>query len=132
MRQRKYKAWIKSLRQWQTPEVVEWTPIRELGTGNVTDYEWVEFTGLLDQAGVEVWEGDLVGSANHPKPLGVVRFGKVNLGCNGFEYDDWVIGFYVEDVATSSPQESYTQWLIRGELTVIGNIFEHPEMLSWA
>lgn len=97
-----------------------------------TTGEWVGFT---DKKGKEIYEGDIVGYPDDevlPEYLlhyrGIVRFGKVDIGCNRHEYSYIINGFYVESEGSAS--ERLTDDMNRGEIELLGNIYEHPELLS--
>lgn len=74
---------------------------------DVTD--WQQFTGLLDKSGREIYEGDIVKWSDI---TGEVKFGGNN--------DGWFI--LMSGIEYHLSQEEYRE--------VIGNIHEHPELLS--
>jgi uncharacterized phage protein (TIGR01671 family) len=90
-----------------------------------TDAIIMQFTGLKDKTGRDIYEGDVV--ANFYSEKGVetqkvyksdtVRHGLYDIGCNGGEYSFEVYGFYVED-------EFLYGNFINGDVKVIGNIYE--------
>ena len=83
------------------------------------NWELMQYTGLHDKNGVEIYEGDIVRSF---KPM-VVRFGDAFYE-GGYMHP----GFYLED----GRGDQYEDWSFRWdlELEVIGNIYEHPELLE--
>lgn len=96
--------------------------------------EVMEYLGKQDANGQEICEGDIVGYQEDPvygvSPRGIVRFGTVDLGCNGFEYHYVIHGFYVE--LNGSGDEGMTKDMLEGKLIVLGNIWEHPHLLQKA
>lgn len=94
------------------------------------EVELMQFTGLLDKHGKEIYEGDILGSyVDDTVADGVVRFGHVDIGANGYEYSYWINGFYVEDI-DGQPDESATNRMFKGEALILGNIYENPDLLS--
>ena len=113
MREIKFRAWDKKRKQW-----VEGDHFAE---GHATssenaaviltsdeDYEIVEFTGLIDRSGEEIWEGDITDESS---VAGVV---KMIQGCWCADYVD---------------MEEH-QILAKRIVNVIGNIYENPELLD--
>ncbi len=95
------------------------TPNQEIkGTDK---YELMQFTGLLDKNGKEIYEGDILrhyggGTTNGKPSYRDFSFGFENISGSG-EYDDWTgYGYsFEEDPA---------------KCEAIGNIYENPELLS--
>lgn len=72
-----------------------------------TDCEIMQFTGLKDKDGKEIYEGDIIkGSAPYPKEVKWIGH---------FNYAGWNIGAGHDG---------------RMHYEIIGNIYEHPELLS--
>jgi len=101
-------------RAWNGKRIINWG---FLFTETVSDwfnkgYEMMQFTGLLDQDGFEIYEGDIL------KHHGIVAWNKIELcwsriDLNWNEKREW------------SSLESLTSPLI-----IIGNIHENPELLK--
>jgi uncharacterized phage protein (TIGR01671 family) len=129
MREFKFRAWNGDEKR-MIPEWVEFECLTE-------GYEVMQYTGLKDKNGTEIYEGDImrdfyckyidgIRHDNYPcdEPFGVVKFGQynVNTGIQGHGMGrghERVVGFYVENKHKwRQPLES---------LEVIGNIYENPE-----
>lgn len=130
MRTVKFRAWDKSKNdwiRWLGNKITEFTPDMFLDDNTCTespdDIVWVEYTGLTDKNGKEIYEGDIVRiEGGFVSALGVtnidevheVKFGQYR---NGGEYK-------VGHVSTGYGWiETTSSWL-----EVIGNVYENPEL----
>lgn len=120
MREIKFRAWIKSLKKWYG-EDIRWFPLKALSNEDncAEDIEFMQFTGLKDKNGKEIYEGDLL-----------IHDG--NRDCR-FEV------FYNPDIASfsicrhhysNSQCGGFTPAINSPRLEVIGNIYENPELLK--
>lgn len=95
-------------------------------TSNYVNPETVgQFTGLTDQYGAKIWEGDIIRYMNDDEiSIGVIRFG---------EYQDFNIGFNIEWLSPNAVdlyRRDIRFWTVCREITVIGNIHDNPELLE--
>ena len=111
MRELKYRVWTGEKMWthwnpstfWQCCEENEW-------------HEIMQYTGLKDKNGREIWEGDLI-RAPHVISPAQIMWGD---SCYGWAInDDWAIHEY-ESMHGS----------VEDNFEVIGNIYEHPELLE--
>lgn len=79
---------------------------------------YLQFTGLLDKTGREIYEGDIVGAFLNTQKTVV-------------EWCDDRAGYFFEDCILSGGSEPFTECLgnLTGTLEVIGNVYENPELL---
>ena len=77
-------------------------------------YELMQFTGLLDKNGKEIYEGDVVKDDNGGDEELGIQIGKVmwNHEWCSFRWNDG------------------DDWSLHSELEVVGNIYENPELIS--
>ena len=83
--------------------------------------ELMQYTGLKDKNGVEIYEGDIVQIKDH-------SFQRKPDGYTGIEIDGFYPVTYTERMELVAGQ-----WLLMHQLpyvTVIGNIYENPELLE--
>lgn len=87
------------------------------------DVELMQFTGLRDKNGKEVYEGDI--AKNKHGAVGIIKFHK----SWGAFYFHTVLGLNEENelVRMSGAVPMWNDW---GTLTVLGNIYENPELLE--
>ena len=116
MREIKFRAWDKESR------TVYWWSIPEKPDGHITTHAYLQgdvvimqYTGLKDKNGVEIYEGDIV------------------------RHDGYFEGKRVAKISTVMPDKwmpvSWYPWIGLDEdcsltLEVIGNIYENPELLE--
>lgn len=83
----------------------------------IAGFHLMQFTGLLDKNGKEIWEGDILATKDVPNVI--VKFG---------ETETW-IGWYCEYVRKEGGTCHFNS-TINHTSEVIGNIYENPELLS--
>ena len=105
MRQIKFRAWDKVNKKWLETELI----LKD------EQVDFVEFTGLLDKNGEEIYEGD------------IVRFGFANnLTTHEVVFDK---NFMCRDMIHNRREVGMREfWSDR--LEIIGNIYENPELIA--
>ncbi len=149
MREIKFRAWDKSKellvnaelilgirfdRRHQEPALITYTKkmkpsmeISDLDKIFCNEFELMQYTGLKDKNGTEIYERDVVKVTS--LEYGVKTIGKVAWGMSDFNHGNYP-AFCIPEF--ESELNSFSQILDTGdyEIEVIGNIYEHPELLE--
>ena len=105
-------------------------PIKN-GKADISRYIIMQYTGLSDKNGKEIYEGDIIddhwnnafGEKIHPKFL-VIEFGEHET-CEGDYYSSTAYGFYLKNLENN---ETYSL-PYHQPIEVIGNIYESKSLL---
>lgn len=128
MREIKFRAWIKDYEVMVTVDFIDFiegeiTIIDHEGIQRIftlSEVELMQYTGLKDKNGVEIYERDIL-STDLDRPYLIVEFrnGAFMFQChdNGKDYYDFM--------ATTGENSNFTKYH-----EVIGNIYENPELLG--
>jgi len=119
----KFRAWKKSEKRMLNWFELSSDPADAIDALNAYKYEAVmQFTGLLDKEGVEIYEGDILGytmgddSKHRTAPV------EYNVGITCFAAE-FVFGEH-------TPEDLYIQDDFKDTYEVIGNRYQHPELLE--
>jgi hypothetical protein len=116
-REIKFRAWDKSCNKMRGENgIKDCFSLRSDGVYN-DDYILMQFTGLIDKNGKEVYEGDIV---IHDSEKIVVSYGIQSVDAfEGAGFNLW--SFYGEKLGG---------FRLQSEIEIIGNVFENPELLK--
>lgn len=100
----------------------------QVGKSTIGEWFWyrelvlMQFTGLKDKNGVEIFEGDIVSVRNHP-------FQKTEKSGVGIEIDgDYAISWNEGDLTWCAGNLLLAR--LKPYVTVAGNVWENPELLE--
>ena len=85
----------------------------------------LDYTGLEDKNGIEIYEGNILGVPN-PAIKYVVKFGEYHYNPDYDTHENGV-GFYMETIGSKEEKRGLENATY---IKVIGNIYENPEILK--
>ena len=90
------------------------------------DIHLMQYTGLKDKNGKEIYEGDVLSTIKYDdkKAVGVIKYGKFNCSCC-----DGVYGWYIDTYDDFCLDIRDFNWG-HTAIEVIGNIYENPDLLE--
>lgn len=121
MRELKFRAWT------QTGRMMQWDELQELRIHTLfkmcqPEIKLMQFTGLKDKSGKEIYEGDIIKLfySNWLDKTETVRW-----GVHGFGYGSEFVysSFYCLEADIGASELRYA-------ISVIGNTYENPELLE--
>jgi uncharacterized phage protein (TIGR01671 family) len=113
MREIKFRVWD-NIDYMSEPFTLQDIIERKIGFTN--DCVVMQSTGLKDSNKVEIYEGDIVRETRRPPAKDELYT---------VEYRDEVGAFMFKD-----QYNDYDPYIDMGEIEVVGNIFEHPELMN--
>lgn len=142
MREIKFRAWDKKrFGMFKDVGVIPHAGVIETGLDDhflLEDVELMQYTGLKDKNGKEIYEGDIVNVGRKDLEwsmeegyVGQVIYDNatIDIGVNGGEYSNMVCGFICRSTKDSAHMDEYcTNEMEEGE--VIGNVWENKELLK--
>lgn len=128
-RELKFKLWLPNIQKMSYAHALDEWRNMQVEQDNST-FVWLQYTGLKDTNGVEVYEGDVIkisydtNFADKPFYIGSVRYGSEQ-GYPAFDLDPWIdCEMNALSWLNSESDESVKSY------EVIGNIYQHPNLLE--
>ena len=132
MREIKFRAWghfggyakDNMIQNWQSSDLIEY-----VGLDGGGHFEIMQYTGLKDKNGKEIYEGDIVEYDDICSDAHILKTGKKDRG----------VITWIEKRCQLMPQEIrenvkgghyIAHWEFLTSIEVIGNIYENPELLK--
>jgi len=139
MKEIKFRAWDKKKNTWLNMDKYAINPDGGLGLlycgdqdfiiEDSVEAELVQYTGIKDKFGLDIYEGDIVKNSFDEDEIGVVMFGDYMAGGRDYYAQD-AYGFYLQryrDGKILSEDDTYPLGVWS---EVIGNVYENKELLN--
>jgi uncharacterized phage protein (TIGR01671 family) len=122
MRPIKFKVWNKRTEKMYGPFTIPELCAGAAASGiavDDTDLVFLQYTGLDDKAGVEIYEGDIVRECEEECPEDVYGTYQIDYSGNGF----WPEGRDGNEFGFTSPDGG-------SDFYVLGNIYQHQDLIQ--
>ena len=124
MREIKFRCWDRVQNKMHLPDNMGYQILTPAADYFDADVYWMQFTGLLDKNGKEIYEGDMIQDCLTKAKMQVVFGQNKQSAFNGW-YCKY-IGISVKDVAINGDYDTNQN----SNIEVIGNIYETPHLLN--
>lgn len=125
IREIKFRAWDREMQEWYLWETIEAEFLGLILQGKYPEFILMQYTGLKDKNGKEMYEGDILEWSVTETHGGVVR---------QLDVVEWENGAFITRSPKYQDGESFYDDGNREQITtesiVIGNIYENPELLN--
>lgn len=140
MKNIKFRAWNKVKETIITDAINNSVDSFEMILKHPQIYDVMQYTGLKDKNGVDIYEGDILVENNDKTDLVQVCFGEFEVRSIATEkVIDKTVGWYLKVIPTDTisklepfcydaPLNNY--WIKRLDIKAIGNIYDNPELLQ--
>ena len=136
MREIKFRAWDKAHKfmAYNKKAAISFNGRLKTNAGfrdiEETDYELMQYTGLKDKNGAEIYEGDILSHETNYEPYKCVMEWHDNLGSCGCCYDDCKSVGFVGRVLPNTEYKYSSLASGYSEMIIIGNKYENPDLMK--
>ena len=127
MREIKFRAWSSTMKKMLNWDAVSGMSAWLLFTETKANIP-MQYTGLIDKNGVEIYEGDIITIIDKVSEYNE-KISREKFGYFVVHWSEQLAGWYPESLNGYEPDES---WWSVWDTEVIGNIYENPELLELA
>lgn len=137
-REIKFRAWVFDEKMVDVEYLKNGKPKWfDIESQDLSDYNddaiLLQYTGLKDKNGVEIYEGDLVECFDYKRSCGVgqIKFGKFDSSHEGgYSRYHYHQGFFIEGSNGEQIRDGMKEDIEWKDVVVIGNIYQNPELLK--
>lgn len=136
MREFKFRAWDKNQKKMKDVwlnKLIDRFGVQGSNVFDNDDYEVMQWTGYKDRDNKDIYEGDIISSPNGQIKKALIYFSQATFWYKEWDemYEEWHHSEMGWCEQYGSKEIGILHWSAnRIALKVIGNVFEHPELMT--